>query len=194
MKKITLILFGFVVGLNCLFAQEQKQECKYIRCVQVFDTRDSKMFFEEVSSDTISFVPFTDSDRKSWKVEYPISRADFKVESKTSEGDTVEVSIYGIYYPSSFEFFWNFPDTVNDLKTIVFDRDGFMTNFLWYQKNENGNYEASLNYNASDPKQRDVEKIRNYVEEGKMFLFYFDVKLANERLLAKLKKTFPNMK
>ncbi len=191
MKKITLILFGFIVGLNYLFAQER--ECKYTRCVPVFDTRDPKTFFEEVSSDTISFVPFTDADRKSWKVEYPISRADFKVESRTSEGDTVEVSIYGIYYPSSFEFFWNFPDTVNDLKTIVFDTDGFMTNFLWYQKNKNGNYEAILKYNISDPKQRDVEKIGNYVEEGKMFLFYFDVKLANERVLDKLKKTFPNL-
>lgn len=196
MKKIILILFGFIVGFNFLFAQEQvmKRECRYTRCIEVFGERDPKTFFEEIAKDTVSFIPFTDADRKSWGLEYPISRADFKVQSKTSEGDTVEVSIYGIYYPSSFEFFWNFPDTANDLKTIVFDRDGFMKNFLWYKKNKNDNWIIDLSYFVGDPKQRDVEKIGNYVEEGKMFLFYFDVKLANERVLAKLKKTFPNMK
>lgn len=190
MKKMILVTFGcLITGLNCLFAQEQ--DCKYPKCIQVFDARDPKKFFEEVSSDTISFVPFTDPTRKSPALENPITRADFKVEALSSEGDTVEVSIYGIYYPTSFEFFWNFPDTANDLKTIAFDRKGFMTNFFWYKMSKNNNRMVNLRYSVDDSADRDLEKIVNYVEEGKKFLFLFDVKLQIQRELAEIEKAFP---
>lgn len=188
MKKMILVILGhLVVGLNYVFAQE----CEYVRCVQVFEARDPKKFFEEVSLDTISFVPFKDSDRKSLGLEYPVSRAEFKVEALSSEGDTVEVSIYGIYYPTSFEFFWNFPDTANDLKTIAFDRKGFMTNFFWYKMNKNNNRTVNLRYSVDDSADRDLEKIVNYVEEGKNFLFLFDAKLKIKRELFKLDYSFP---
>lgn len=190
MKKITLILLVFVVGLNCLLAQD----CKYKRCIKVFEVKDPKKFFDEVSKDTVNFVSFTDPASKSWGLEKPISKAKFKMSVKATGDTLVEVTVIGILYPSSFEFFWNFPDTANDLKTIVFDRNGFMTNFLWYKRNKNDNWIIDLSYYVEDPKQHDVDRVGNYVEEGKKFLFSFDVRLATEQERVRLRKAFPNMK
>jgi hypothetical protein len=187
MKKNLLILLGFIASLNWA----QAQDCQYQRCIQVFDVRDSRKFFEEVSNDKTNFFPFTDADRKSWGLENPIARANLKIEAKTSEGGTVEVSVFGILYPSSFEFFWNFPDTTNDLKTIVFDRNGFITNFLWYKRNKNDNWIINLSYSVNDKAQRDLEKSLVYIEEGKKFLFSFDVKLQVQREFVELEKAFP---